>query len=302
MSSSRRVAILGATGQLGSDLVRSAKAAGLEAVGLGHEDVEVTRAEDVADLLTTIEPDVLINSAAFHHVDRCEDEPQQAFHVNAVGALLVARAARRAGVRCVYISTDYVFPGTKSPPANGKVTAETAYNETEKVEPLNVYGASKAAGERLTAQALDNSLVVRVSSLFGVAGARGKGGNFIETILKKAAEDVPLRVVNDQWMTPTYTRDAAGAIVKLAVGDVTGTVHVANSGACTWHAFACEAVRAVGLEVPVEAVPATAYPSKARRPQNSALATERLTQVLGTPLPRWEAALEAYLIEKGHMH
>src|SRR5207244_2652307 len=143
--------------------------------------------------------------------------------VNAVGALAVARATRSVGARYLYISTDYVFPGDKPACQDGNLTPETAYTEGDAVRPLNVYGASKAAGEHLVAQAIENHMVVRVSSLFGVAGARGKGGNFIETILRKARDGGPLRVVNDQWMTPTYTADAADAILSLALSDAVGT-------------------------------------------------------------------------------
>jgi dTDP-4-dehydrorhamnose reductase len=163
-----------------------------------------------------------------------------------------------------------------------------------------VYGASKAAGEQAVRLADPRHLIARVSSLFGVAGARGKGGNFIETILKKAKEGGPLRVVNDQWMTPTYTADAAQAIVRLTLTGATGTVHVTNAGGCTWHAFAAEALRLAGVGVPVEAVPASTYPSKARRPSNSALSTERLSALLGGQLRAWREALAAYLREKGH--
>jgi dTDP-4-dehydrorhamnose reductase len=294
MSSSRPVAILGAAGQLGSDIVRAAVAAGVSHVGLSHGDVEVTDAASLAAALQRVRPVVVINSAAFHQVDRCEEDPAEAYRVNAVGALLVARAAQQAGARYVYVSTDYVFDGSREP--------STSYSETDRVGPLNVYGASKAAGEQLVAQALDDHLVVRVSSLFGVAGARGKGGNFIETILKKAREGGPLKVVNDQWMTPTYTGDAGGAILRLALGEATGVVHVTNPEACTWHAFASEALSQVRLGVPVEAVSAATFPSKVRRPRNSALATGRLASLLGAPLPPWRAALRTYLAAKGYLN
>lgn len=293
MSFSRSVAILGATGQLGSDLVRAAAAAGVPHAALSHEEVEVTDAESLAQAFGRLTPAVVVNSAAFHQVDRCEGEPGEAYRVNAVGALLAARAAKAAGARYLYVSTDYVFDGARDP--------STSYVEDDRVAPLNVYGASKAAGEQLVAQALENHLVIRVSSLFGVAGARGKGGNFIEAILKKAREGTPLRVVDDQRMTPTYAKDAAQAIMHLALGDTTGIVHVTNNGACTWYAFASAAVRLAGLAVPVQAVQAKEFQSVARRPRNSALATERLVHLLRAPLPRWELALAAYLREKGHI-
>jgi dTDP-4-dehydrorhamnose reductase len=294
MSSSRPVVILGATGQLGSDIVRAAAAAGIDHVALGHQDVEVTDSKSLESALTKARPSVVINSAAFHQVDRCEEDPAEAYRVNSVASLLTARAARAADARYVYVSTDYVFDGARDP--------RSMYAEDDAINPLNVYGASKAAGEQLARQALAAHLVVRVSSLFGVAGARGKGGNFIETILKKAREGGPLKVVSDQWMTPTYTADAAEAILRLATSEVTGIVHVTNPESCTWHAFASEAVSAVGLGVPVEAVTADTFPSKVRRPRNSAMATERLKKVLGSPLRPWHAALRSYLQAKGHLN
>src|SRR6266700_4123428 len=139
MSSSERLLVLGATGQLGTDLVKAAAAAGVEHVGLGHDAVEVTTPESLAAAMERVRPTIVINSAAFHQVDRCEDDPQQAYLVNTVGALLVARSAALAGARSVYVSTDYVFSGDKLPPADGRLTPETAWVEDDPQRPLNVY-------------------------------------------------------------------------------------------------------------------------------------------------------------------
>lgn len=293
MPSSKPLVILGATGQLGSDLVRAAERAGRSYLALGHDAVEVTDPASLTRAFERAAPGVVINSAAFHQVDRCEEDPAQAFQVNALGALAVARAARAAGARCVFVSTDYVFDGARQPGA--------CYAEDDPVGPLNVYGVSKAAGEQLVLQTPGDHLIVRVSSLFGVAGARGKGGNFIEAILKKARDGGPLKVVDDQWMTPTYTADAADAIVRLADAPVTGIVHVTNPEPCTWHALASEAVARVGLTVPVEPVPAATFATAVRRPRNSALGTARLRAELGAPLRSWRDALGAYLHAKGHV-
>jgi len=140
-----------------------------------------------------------------------------------------------------------------------------------------------------------------VSSLFGAAGPRNKSSNFVEAILKKAGEGGPVRVVSDQWMTPTYTADAARAIVRLALSDTTGIMHVTSADGCTWHALATEAVRLVGLRTAVEPVPASTYYSQIRRPKNGALHTGRLTSSLGAPLRPWREAVAAYLVEKGHL-
>jgi dTDP-4-dehydrorhamnose reductase len=303
MSSSERLLIIGATGQLGTDLVRAAAAAGVDHVGAGHEDIDVTEADSVAAGMARYRPTIVINTAALHRVDACEDDPHQAYRVNTVGALLVARAAAQVAARTVHISTDYVFSGDKPPPpaADGRLTPETAWVEDDPVRPLNVYGASKAAGEQAVRLADRRHLIVRVSSLFGVVPPRNKGANFIETILKKARAGEALRVVSDQWITPTYTVDAAGAIVRLALSEVGGVAHVASCDGCTWHVLATEALRVVGLATPVEAVPASTYYSKAPRVRNGALHTGRLASLLGAPPPSWREALRAYLIAKGHV-
>ncbi len=301
MSSSERLLILGATGQLGTDLVHAAAAAGVDHVGTGHEDIDVTQGHSVAAGIARYRPTIVINTAAFHRVDACEHDPHQAYLVNTVGALLVARAAGRAGARSVYISTDYVFSGDKPPAEDGRLTPDTAWVEDDPARPLNVYGASKAAGEEAVRLADPRHLIARVSSLFGAAGPRNKGSNFIEAILKKAAEGGPVRVVSDQWMTPTYTVDAASAIVRLALSDVSGVAHVTSADGCTWHALATEAVRLVGLATVVEPVPASTHYSQIRRPKNSALHTGRLTSLLGAPPPSWRDALRMYLQQTGHL-
>ena len=301
MSSSERLLILGATGQLGTDLVHAAAAAGVDHVGAAHEDIDVTRADSVAAGITRYRPTIVINTAALHRVDACENDPHQAYLVNTVGALLVARAAAQAGARSVYISTDYVFSGDKPPAEDGRLTPDTAWVEDDPARPVNVYGASKAAGEEAVRLADPRHLIARLSSLFGAAGPRNKSSNFVEAILKKAGEGGPVRVVSDQWITPTYTVDAARAIVRLALSEATGVTHVTSADGCTWHALATEAVGLTGLRAAVEPVPASTYYSQIRRPRNSALHTGRLTSLLGAPPPSWRDALRMYLQQTGHL-
>lgn len=281
--------------------MKVAKKRNIQLVPLGHENVDVTHPDIVQQALAKVNPDVVINCAAFHQVDRCEENPDQALQVNGLGALNVARTANRLGARCVYISTDYVFSGDKPPPKNGHTDAANSYSEDEAPNPVNVYGASKFAGETLTKIAEPNSLIIRVASLFGVAGSRGKGGNFIETIIRKAKEGESLRVVADQYMTPTYTVDAASAILSLAATDSARVIHVTNSGACTWHALASKALELAGIDATVAPMPTSEYTTLAKRPANSALNTEKAGALLGERLRRWDEALEAYLKEKGHI-
>lgn len=281
----RRVAVVGATGQLGSEVVRVFREGHAFAVSaFGHEHVECTDARSVDGAIVPLRPDVVVNCAAFVRVDECEERPETAFLVNALGALHVARACRQVGARCVYVSTDYVFDGDKDMP----------YTEDDRPNPINVYGASKLAGEYLVRQVCPDALVVRVASLFGGGGARGKGTNFVLTVLDRARRGETLRVVDDIRMSPTYTVDAAAAIVELVRRDAAGVVHVINEGSCTWYGFARKIVELAGLNTPVEAVPREAYPTKARRPVNSVLATGRLN-ALGIRLRSWEDALRDYL-------
>lgn len=284
-----RILVIG-VGQLGSDVLRVGQARGLDIIGFDRKSADITDRPAIERAVRDAAPSIVLNCASFTNVEAAEDEAASAFHVNAVGALHVARAATSVGARVAYVSTDFVFDGTKG----------TAYVESDAPRPINTYGASKLAGEHATLYAGQDPLVVRVSSLFGVSGARGKGGNFIETILRNAKEKGALKVVMDQTMTPTYTLDAANALLELVERDAKGIVHAANAGACTWHAFASEAVRLCGLHVPVEPVPASAWPSKARRPANSALDTRKLSALLGAPPRSWQSALDAYLREKGH--
>jgi len=287
-----RVAVIGSTGQLGHDLVEILRAANrFEVVALDHSQIECADAASVRRVLLPLRARAVINCAAFVRVDDCESLAREAFAVNALGALNVARAAAESGAKCVYLSTDYVFDGAKDSP----------YVESDATAPINVYGASKLAGEHLVRQAAPDWLIVRVASLFGKTGARGKGGNFIETILANARKGEPLKVVDDILISPTYTRDASRAIAQLISAGVTGIMHAANSGACTWYEFAKTALDLCQLAAPIAAVSSSQFPTPTRRPRNSALASLRLSQEFNITMPPWRDALRAYLIEKGYL-
>jgi dTDP-4-dehydrorhamnose reductase len=207
----------------------------------------------------------------------------EAFEVNAIGALNVARACAELDALCVHISTDYVFDGEKASP----------YVESDPTCPINVYGASKLAGEFLVRQT-PRWLIVRAASLFGKTGSRGKGGNFVETILKKSKAGEPLKIVNDVRMSPTYTRDGAAGLVALVESGTYGLIHLSNAGACSWYEFAKQAFEIAGVRTPIIPISCTEYATAARRPKNSALESERST----LKLRPWQDALEVYLNEK----
>lgn len=279
-----KVAVIGPRGQLGSALCEAFRRRAVDCVELDHGRVEVTDPQSVLVALRDARPAAVVNTAAFHKVDACEEDPKRAFEVNALGALHVARACREAGARCVYVSTDYVFDGAKAEP----------YREEDLPNPVNVYGASKLAGEHLVVQTCPDALVVRVASLFGGLGSRGKGTNFVLTVLERARRGEALRVVDDVRMSPTYAEDAAAAIVELVAGGASGVFHVVNKGACSWYELAVRVLELAGLRVPVHPVPQEAYPARARRPRNSALSTAKL-EARGLRLPPWEDAVQRYL-------
>ena len=287
-----RVAVVGSAGQLGTDLIRTLSKAGVYDVdALTHRELDCTDWASIERALIPASPDIVVNCAAFVRVDDAEDKPEEAFRVNSLGALGVARACARMNALCVYISTDYVFDGTKKMP----------YTEDDPPQPINIYGVSKLAGEQLVQQACSRWLIVRMASLFGQAGSSGKGGNFVETILAKAKRAEPLKLVDDIRMSPTYTHDAAGALEQLLRQRAVGLFHVSNSGSCTWYEFASAALEIMGLKTPVEAVPSTGFPMKARRPPDSSLASAKLDCSFTECLRPWKQALAAYLVEKGHL-
>jgi dTDP-4-dehydrorhamnose reductase len=259
-----------------------------ESIGLLHKDLDVCDPASCRKL-AELKPAAVINTAAFHKTDSCEDDPAKAFNVNAVGAYNVSRVCAEIGATHVFISTDYVFSGSKGAP----------YDEEDTPSPVNVYGTSKLAGERLTATYSQRHYIVRSSSLYGRAGASGKGGNFIETILKKASAGEEITVVDDVVMSPTSTRDLARVVCSmLRRGLPFGVYHVANSGSCSWWEFAKQIVTDAGLETEVKRTNSSEYPRKAKRPQVSALATVRLAE-FGISVPSWQDALADYIAKRG---
>jgi dTDP-4-dehydrorhamnose reductase len=286
-----KVAVVGANGQLGAQLIRVlSETPGAEPIPFTHAQIEVTDARGVRAALLPTRADAVVNCAAFHRVDDCEERPEVAFATNALGALHVARACAELGALCVFISSDYVFDGERGRP----------YVEEDVPAPLNVYGTSKAAGERLVAQACPRWLVARVAGLFGGTGASGKGGNFVTAILAQAAAGAPLRVVNDLRMSPTYALDAARALALLIAQGAAGTVHLTNAGNCTWWEFATRILALAGRTAPVEPVPSSAvFSSRARRPKDSSLASRRLSGEARRCLRPWQEAVAAYLQERG---
>jgi len=270
------------------------RALGEDAVGLTHQDLDVTDGVGVASWMRSLEPEWVINTAAYHRVDDCEVNPALALAANALGALNVARAASDVGAGVVFFSTDYVFGGEE----RGR---DHPYEEGDTPRPLNVYGASKVAAEHLLSQTGARWIIARVASLFGVAGASGKGGNFIETILARAAAGQPLQVVDDVRMSPTYTVDAALALERLIAERAEGIFHLTNEGSTSWFGLARTALELAGVDADVEPSSTPANGSTARRPRDSSLTSARLPTRARQALRPWQDALKHYLAEKGHL-
>lgn len=277
-----KILLIGGQGQLGRDL-QTLLPEGVVALDLPEFDVTVADQVDAA--LRAHRPDWVINCAAQTNVDGCEVSPQTAFTVNALGALHVARSAAAVGAAVAFISTDYVFHGPHL----------LGYAESDTPGPVNVYGATKLAGEQLTLAYNPRSLVVRTSGLYGHAGARGKGGNFVETMLRLAREQRPIRVVNDQVLSPTSTVECAAKVMELCARDARGLVHVAAADACSWYDFARAIFDTAGLAVDLTPIPSSEYPTPARRPVMSALRSERLAALGLAPCRTWRAMLTEYL-------
>ncbi len=283
-----RTLLIGSRGQLGSDLCRVWAD---ELIALDQPELEVCDGDQVHSIIRSEAPRLVINTAAYHRVDECESNVMRSFEVNALGAKNVADASREVGAAVMFISTDYVFDGEKGSP----------YVEEDVPRPLSVYGTSKLAGEHLVRQSNPRHFIVRTSGLFGVAGAMGKGGNFVETMIRKARQGEALRVVDDQVLGPTFTWDLATTLQELAATGRFGTYHATSAGQTSWYGFAAKIFELTGLRPSLTAITSDELAAAARRPRFSVLENRALAAAGVTPLRPWQEALEAYLKEKGHL-
>ena len=279
-----RIAIIGATGQLGYDLMRGG--ASHDMVGLSHEDIETTDRDRTRTILQKIQPDVVINTAAITKTELCETEPERAFSVNALGAGNVARAASELGASAIYISTDYVFDGAKS-----------SYRESDAPNPLNVYGASKFSGELFTRIANPKHYIIRTGWLFG-KNISHKGYNFVTLMRERGRGDAEVKVVNDQTGSPTYTLDLASKIYELVrAAPPFGTYHITNQGSATWFAFAKATFELSHMNSELTPISTEESGTKIARPRFSVLESAMLPEHGISLLRSWREALAAYLDE-----
>jgi dTDP-4-dehydrorhamnose reductase len=277
-----RVTIFGATGLLGKALMREWAGhewTGDEIAGLGSKDVDIRDPQQISDVVRPARPDWIVLAAAYTDVDGCEVNRELAFDVNSRGAANVARAAKQCGSRLLFLSTDYVFDGTKTTP----------YETDDPRAPLSVYGQSKAQAEDQLAQLLPGCCILRASWLFGVGGKC-----FPDTILTLAATRPELDVVNDQRGSPTYAPDLARAIVQLCRAEAQGIVHATNRGECSWFEFAREIVAGAGFRTVVRPTTSDKFVRPAERPKYSVLSPRSLEKY-GIVMPAWQDALRRYL-------
>lgn len=276
-----KVMVTGARGMLGTDIC-AALSAQHEVRGVDLEDFDITDPGATRAAVASCRPELVIHCAAWTDVDGCERDPERAFRHNAGGTWHVASACAEAGARLVYISTDFVFDGEKREP----------YTEFDQPNPLSVYAASKLAGENLVRGLLPGHYIVRSAWLYGTSGR-----SFVHRILAAAAERGEVRVVADQFGSPTFTCDLAAAIGELIVSGraIPGTYHLVNAGVCSWAELAAEAIRLAGRSAQVVPIPASEWPSPTRRPVYSALRS-RWLELQGLPAMRhWKQALAQYL-------
>ena len=280
-----KIMLIGCTGQLGTTLMESAPPAH-EVVPLAHTNIEVTSDASVRAAFDRHVPQVVINTSAFHRVDDCEVEINSAFEVNALAVRRLALACRDRGATLVHLSTDYVFGGGSK---------RAPLTETDLPQPLNVYGASKLAGEHLVAALLPQHFLIRSCGLYGGGGSKSKGGNFVETMLRKAKAGESIRVVEDQVLTPTHTPELARKLWQLVETKEYGLYHITCQGECSWYEFAARIFELAGLKPDLLPVASTEFHTIARRPPYSVLDNTRLRGLGLDDVKPWPEALADYL-------
>lgn len=277
-----KILVTGITGQLGHDVMAELAARGHEAVGATRQDMPLTDFPALRAHLMRVRPDAVIHCAAYTAVDRAEEEKTACMIVNGGATREIAAACRDLSAKLLYLSTDYVFPGT----------GDGFYEPDDEKGPQNAYGLSKLAGEEAIEELLTRYFIVRISWVFGV-----NGKNFVETMLRLAEAHDALTVVDDQVGSPTYTRDLARLLVDMVESEKYGVYHATNEGVCSWAEFAKEIFRQAGKETTVTPVPSSAYPTPAKRPKNSRLSKACLDAAGFCHLPPWQDALARYLEE-----
>ena len=275
-----KVFVTGASGQLGYDVCLELERRGIAHKGVSSKELDIRDGAAVKRELEEYNPDVVVHCAAYTKVDRAEDEPELCAAINAEGTRNIAEVCAQIRAKLLYISTDYVFPGT----------GERFYEPDDPTGPLSVYGRTKLEGEMAVKELLKRYYIVRISWVFGL-----NGNNFVKTMLRLSETNDTVRVVADQVGSPTYTADLAPLLCDMIETEKYGTYHATNEGVCSWADFAEEIFRQGGKETKVEHISTAEYPTRAVRPLNSRMSKEKLIQQGFNPLPDWREAVKNYL-------
>jgi len=282
-----KIAIIGASGHVGSQF---SKVLGTnELILWSHKDLEILSKQAVERRIASTDADVIVNMAAFHNTDSCEDDPAKAFAVNAVGTHYVAKSCVKHNKKMVYASTDYVF--------GQDLKRKKPYVESNPVGPVNVYGCTKVAGEELVRATCADHLIIRTSNLFG-GEVPDKIPSFPEMIAERARRKLSLKVIADQIMSPTYTHDLVEKTLELLRKNATGTFHIVNSGQCSWYDFAAKTLQLLKIDHPLQPMSGAGKLAGARRPLYSAITSERLAKFKIKPMRKWDEALKAFFQER----
>lgn len=280
--------VLGAGGQLGTEWCRRLDELDLQFAGYGSKELDIMNPEALQKAMTRLQPEVVVNCAAYTKVDQAEEEPDRARSINATAVRPLAEMCRDFRARLVHYSTDYVFPGRKQ----DRDRYPKGYPEDAAVDPINVYGQTKWEGEQAIRECGGKHLIVRVSWLCGA-----HGGNFVKTMLRLADERDELKVVNDQFGSPTFTADVVQHTLSLLEQEVSGTVHVTSRGIISWYVFALAIMDLSGKNVNIRPVGSSQFPTRAQRPAFSKLDTYRLERHVGDALTTWKTGLRKLLEE-----
>lgn len=284
-----KILVIGSNGQLGTDISYQAKNLGYDVVDLDHSSIEIKQLESALQKIEEISPDVIINTAAMHNVEKCEENPSLAFQVNGIGSKNLAIISNKLDVLLIHISTDYVFSGSKGKP----------YTETDLTGPLNTYAITKLAGEHYIQATAKKYFILRTSGLYGSSPCRAKGGlNFVELMLKLAKERDEIRVVDDEILTPTSTKELANQVIKMIDCSKYGIYHATAEGSCSWYAFAKKIFEIAYVKTNLQIAGPNEFPMKVLRPKYSVLENANLKRENINLLGNWEDGLKNYLISR----
>jgi dTDP-4-dehydrorhamnose reductase len=283
----KTIALIGADGQLGSELAKVLD--DQDIISLLYPEFDVTDTARTNQLLRSLSPDIVINTAAYHRVDECEENPEKSFDINTIAVRELASQCLELDSVLVHFSTDYVFGGEK----------RTPYVEDDIPNPLNLYAVSKLAGEYFVRNIPRKYFLVRTCGLYGEAGCWGKGTNFVDKMISLERQRDTIKVVKDQWVTPTSASELAQKVKELLQTTHWGLYHMTNEGECTWYEFAQTIFRLTGSETLVEPIDSLTFGAKARRPAYSVLENKNAKRIGITSFSPWEMALEVYLKKKG---